>query len=81
VLLSHRLWLTRFGEDRKVVSQGRILTRSRPPSSVFSLTRANNPMNTGDSAVSPVLIPSTCSHLWAQFLSKTDTKYTKKPSA
>ena len=56
--------------------EGGILTRSRPRSSVFSLGCANNRMNKGDSAVSPALIPSTHSHVWAQFLSK-DTKDTK----
>src|SRR5260370_15610875 len=34
--------------------EGGILTRSRLRSSAFSLTCANNRMNTGDSAVSPV---------------------------
>ena len=62
--------------------EGGILTRSHPPSSVFSLTCANNRMNTGDSAVSPVLIPSTCSSVWAQFLSKCrhQRHHSKKPS-
>src|SRR5260370_8791817 len=59
--------------------EGGILARSRLRSSAFSLTCANNRMNTGDSAVTPVLIPSTCSPVWAQVLSKTDTKDTKNP--
>jgi hypothetical protein len=60
--------------------EGGILTGTVPASSAFSLTCGNNRMNTGDSAVSPILVPSTCSRVWAQFLSKTDTKDTKKPS-
>jgi hypothetical protein len=64
-------------EHGRTGGEGRILTRSCPCSSVLSLTCANNPMNAGDSAVSPVLTPSTCSPFWPQFLSKTDTKDTK----
>lgn len=60
--------------------RGGILTRSCPRSSVFSLAYANDRMNAADSVVSPLLIPSTCSHVWAEFLSRTDTKDNKKPS-
>lgn len=60
--------------------EGGILIRSHPPRSVFSSKCTNNRMNTGDSAVSPVLTRSTRSPVWAQFLSITDTKDTKKSS-